>query len=444
MRIRGHSRSLIRLLSKAGIVPKRGAEIGVLKGGTSRALLFACRKLHLTMVDAWTPPECDSAYVRSRDPAARLSVDEQQHNFEEAFRNTQFAVERRTICRKRSVDAAEDVPDESLDFAFIDADHSYEGCSKDIAAWWPKIRPGGVLTGHDYGARADRLGLWGVSRAVDEFSTERRLEVKTWPGRVWAVHKPGRGNLEGSATPPTIKKASPQFVRVLFGDLEAHPKLKYEVRIASRHAWSREEVVHFVLGTKNYDYLKRLGVKDVRLVNERDQIVPRGMPRLGNKPYLLRHAMEHFDEILFVDFDCKVMKVPDAGMWHSLRSRSDSAQRTFQALNVGYKRRVVPTLKLTRNVSRRRLLNSALVYCSDRSWLDRWISAFEELAAKGIQLTVDGNDEVPLIYSIYKQCGPLDSSKLVAAFEIPIGWLTRGTPEAKALKSSEHIYFSHR
>lgn len=40
--------------------------------------------------------------------------------------------------------------DESIDFAFIDADHSYEGVTEDIKCWYPKIKKGGVLAGHDY------------------------------------------------------------------------------------------------------------------------------------------------------------------------------------------------------------------------------------------------------------------------------------------------------
>lgn len=55
--------------------------------------------------------------------------------------------------------------DGSLDFVFLDADHSYEAVRLDIASWLPKVRPGGVLAGHDYGSR---IGIDSVIRAVDE------------------------------------------------------------------------------------------------------------------------------------------------------------------------------------------------------------------------------------------------------------------------------------
>ena len=52
--------------------------------------------------------------------------------------------------RKDSSLTAEDYQDNSIDFVFIDGDHSYEGCKKDILAWKSKIKENGVLAGHDY------------------------------------------------------------------------------------------------------------------------------------------------------------------------------------------------------------------------------------------------------------------------------------------------------
>lgn len=62
-----------------------------------------------------------------------------------------------------SAKAAELYPDASLDLVMIDADHSYYGCARDIAAWWPKVKPGGKLAGHDFTPEYP-----GVIQAVEE------------------------------------------------------------------------------------------------------------------------------------------------------------------------------------------------------------------------------------------------------------------------------------
>jgi predicted O-methyltransferase YrrM len=66
-----------------------------------------------------------------------------------------------TPMRLASNDAVNSFQDNSIDFLFIDADHTYEGCKQDIELWLPKVKTGGVIAGHDYD--------WaGVKQAVDE------------------------------------------------------------------------------------------------------------------------------------------------------------------------------------------------------------------------------------------------------------------------------------
>lgn len=86
-----------------------------------------------------------------------------------------------------SVRAAQDFADASCDVVWIDADHSYEGVRSDIAAWWPKVKDGGVLGGDDW-------AFGGVRRAVLEaFPYEHEVgqgcqDGKPWPW--WMVRKP--------------------------------------------------------------------------------------------------------------------------------------------------------------------------------------------------------------------------------------------------------------
>jgi predicted O-methyltransferase YrrM len=67
------------------------------------------------------------------------------------------------ISEYQSWDAASLFDDQSHDFVFIDACHEYESVKKDIIAWLPKIRQGGILAGHDYS-----VAYPGVIHAVHE------------------------------------------------------------------------------------------------------------------------------------------------------------------------------------------------------------------------------------------------------------------------------------
>ena len=70
---------------------------------------------------------------------------------------------------------------DTLDFVFIDADHTYEAVKADIAAWRQKIRPEGWVTGHDY----DPLRFPGVVRAVEESFADFTLgDDSVWMAQV--------------------------------------------------------------------------------------------------------------------------------------------------------------------------------------------------------------------------------------------------------------------
>ena len=84
-----------------------------------------------------------------------------------------------------SVEAAKQFEDESLDFVFIDALHTYEAVCDDIDAWLPKVKKGGYIGGHDYNHPP-------VRKAV-----KKKLPSHTWdPGaepkahvKTWQYHK---------------------------------------------------------------------------------------------------------------------------------------------------------------------------------------------------------------------------------------------------------------
>lgn len=74
--------------------------------------------------------------------------------------------------------------DESVDFVFVDASHHYEDVKRDLLAWYPKIKKGGVLAGHDY---------WHppIRRALTEVFADKFYQYhKGTSGSTWRVDKP--------------------------------------------------------------------------------------------------------------------------------------------------------------------------------------------------------------------------------------------------------------
>jgi predicted O-methyltransferase YrrM len=90
--------------------------------------------------------------------------------YNEFLKNTEPIKHIITPIKQLSWLAAELYDDHSVDFVFIDAAHDYESVKKDLKAWFPKIKKGGVLAGHDY-------LYWEVSNAVNEFFGENKIEV---------------------------------------------------------------------------------------------------------------------------------------------------------------------------------------------------------------------------------------------------------------------------
>lgn len=75
----------------------------------------------------------------------------------------------------KSIEAVSKFEDKSLDFVFIDASHEYEDVKNDIIAWLSKVKPGGVLAGHDY--YIDGYDWFpGVKQAVNELLINFEVE----------------------------------------------------------------------------------------------------------------------------------------------------------------------------------------------------------------------------------------------------------------------------
>ena len=182
------------LLNARGLLGK-GVEIGVKTGRYSDELLRHWHGNQLISVDPWLSADPDEYIDRSN-----VSQDE----FERYYRITRERLadhgERSDIWRMTSVEAAEKVEPQSLDFAYIDARHDYDSVKEDLAAWCDKVRPGGILAGHDYVDGDFVEGEFYVKSAVDEFFGERGIPVHGTEGPsaveafpTWIVEVPDGG-----------------------------------------------------------------------------------------------------------------------------------------------------------------------------------------------------------------------------------------------------------
>lgn len=82
-----------------------------------------------------------------------------------------------------SLALAESYADASLDFVFLDDDHSTPHLLKELAAWYPKVKPGGVLAGHD-------LNWPSVQAAVEPWSQMQGLAFEARGHSSWLIEKP--------------------------------------------------------------------------------------------------------------------------------------------------------------------------------------------------------------------------------------------------------------
>jgi predicted O-methyltransferase YrrM len=154
---------LSRLIASLGFT--KGAEIGVWKGKWSARLCKDNPRLHMLCVDLWSTY---ATYDDSRNQEPALTA-----AFQEATKIlSQYNT---TILREASVKAAATVADGSLDFVYVDANHGEAFVRADLEAWVPKVRPGGIISGHDYIWRAEKPYIQ-VKAAVDAFTASRKIQ----------------------------------------------------------------------------------------------------------------------------------------------------------------------------------------------------------------------------------------------------------------------------
>lgn len=122
-----------------------GVEIGVQTGHNSKNIFDSGWCGELCCVDNWVRP----------------------HEMREAKKRLEgYAV---TLIQGDSAKSAELFAEGSLDFVYIDAGHDYEDIKRDFLAWFPKVRIGGIVSGHDYAHASHKNDCDGVREFIDEY-----------------------------------------------------------------------------------------------------------------------------------------------------------------------------------------------------------------------------------------------------------------------------------
>ena len=161
-------------------------EVGV-RNGQNFAKIIQHKPELAVAVDAWI----DDGSIGNNDGCYQQNELNLQYN---NFRN-EYGVEPFVqIIRAYSNIAVHKIPDEFFDFVYIDANHTEDGCYQDITDWFPKVKSGGLLAGHDYEPRHVKTKRgrirFGVVEAVNKFAKERNLNFHILPPIVWGIFKP--------------------------------------------------------------------------------------------------------------------------------------------------------------------------------------------------------------------------------------------------------------
>lgn len=145
-----------------------GVEIGVLHGLNAISIMQNLDIKHLYLIDP---------YILYDDGINKYK--DREKDFKIAQQNMYPYKDKVTFIKKTSIDAVRDVPN-NLDFVYIDGNHSYRYVKHDIEEYYPKVKSGGIIGGHDF--RADCSGL---CKAVLEFATKEKLVLQGWITDYW-------------------------------------------------------------------------------------------------------------------------------------------------------------------------------------------------------------------------------------------------------------------
>ncbi|KKN51263.1 hypothetical protein LCGC14_0624240 [marine sediment metagenome] len=147
-------------LPKGGV----GAEIGVDQAVFSEHLLEWTDPQLLWLVDSW------QQQGQRHDVLQLRTLRKTMHRMRLHIGSGQVRV-----LVGPSVRCATHVPNGTLDWLYIDADHTYHGCKANLDTWSSRVKKGGLIAIHDYTSPIKTLG--GVRKAIDEFVRQKGVSL---------------------------------------------------------------------------------------------------------------------------------------------------------------------------------------------------------------------------------------------------------------------------
>ena len=161
-----------------------GAEVGVYDGWHALDMMETLPIKKLFLVD---PYQAYGEYYESvgNPRKSQKALDERMAVAKKVLEKYGDKVE---FIRKFSEEAAKLIPDESLDFVYIDGNHQYEFVKKDIESWYPKVKKGGIIGGDDYTSCPEtEAEQFGIFKAVHEFFDTKRKKISFYNTDWWVI-----------------------------------------------------------------------------------------------------------------------------------------------------------------------------------------------------------------------------------------------------------------
>jgi hypothetical protein len=163
-------------------------ELGVFRGAFAEHLLRQCPGIaRYYMLDPWQ-------HLDEWNKPSNVDQTRFDEIYAEAMARTEFARERRIVLRGKTTEKIDEIPDNGLDIAYIDGDHTLRGIAIDLIRSYPKVRPGGILGGDDYTPtiwqHADNFEPSLVCPFASYFAESQGAPIVVLGGSQFAIVKP--------------------------------------------------------------------------------------------------------------------------------------------------------------------------------------------------------------------------------------------------------------